>query len=172
MELPSQLLEQISFTTRPKIEGHMLIIMNKSTHEEHPSQPLQTNNKKFKIVVFLTAYNGIFNNTNSNNNFYFKKSFSDEAGYIQVSILKGAYELESLNIENKRNIIDESHFTETNYPFTIKPNFSTLGYIIEISPHGPIIRFMFNDSIRNLLGFNAGTLYEENNLSPNPFDIL
>ena len=31
---------------------------------------------------------------------------------------------------------------------------------------------MFDDSIRDLLGFNARTLYEEYNLSPNPVDIL
>ena len=42
MELPSKLLEQIAFNTRPKIEEHMLIFMDKSTHEEHLSQPLQT----------------------------------------------------------------------------------------------------------------------------------
>ena len=68
MELTSKLLEEIAFNTRPKIEEHMLIVMNKSTHEEHLSQPLQTNNKQFKIAVtFLTAYNGIFI---VNNNFF------------------------------------------------------------------------------------------------------
>ena len=51
MELPSKLLEQIAFNTRPKIEEHMLIIMDKSTHEEHLFEPLQTNNKQFKIAV-------------------------------------------------------------------------------------------------------------------------
>ena len=55
MELPSKLLEQIAFNTRPKIEEHMLTVMDKSTHEEHLSQTLQTNNKKFKIAItFLT----------------------------------------------------------------------------------------------------------------------
>ena len=49
MELSSKLLERIAFNTRPKIEEHMLIIMDKSTHEEHLSQPLQTNNKQFKM---------------------------------------------------------------------------------------------------------------------------
>ena len=72
MELPSKLLEQIAFNTIPKIEGHMLIVMDKSTHEEHLSQPLQTNNKQFKIAVtFLTGYNGFFSVTNSSNKFYF-----------------------------------------------------------------------------------------------------
>ena len=64
MELPSKILEQIAFITRPKIEEHMLIVMDNSTHEEQLAQPLQTKNKQFKIVVtFLTAYNGIFNVT-------------------------------------------------------------------------------------------------------------
>ena len=58
MELPSKLLEQIAFNTRPKIEEHMLIVMDKSTHEEHLFQPLQTNNNQFKIAItFLTGYN-------------------------------------------------------------------------------------------------------------------
>ena len=47
MELPSKLLEQIAFNTRPKIEENMLIVMDKSTYEEHLSQPLQTNNRRF-----------------------------------------------------------------------------------------------------------------------------
>ena len=72
MELPSKLFEQISFNTRPTIEEHSLIIMDKPTHEEHLSQPLQTINKQFKIAVtFLTGYNGIFNVTNSNNSVLF-----------------------------------------------------------------------------------------------------
>ena len=93
MELPSKLLEQIAFNTRAKIEEHILIVMDKSTHEEHLSQPLQTNNKQFKIAVtFLTAYNGIFNVTNSNKRFYFKKTITNENGFIQITISPGAYE--------------------------------------------------------------------------------
>ena len=43
----------------------MLIVMDKSTHEEHLSQPLPIKNKRFKIAVtLLTGYNGIFNVTN------------------------------------------------------------------------------------------------------------
>ena len=44
MELPSKFLERIAFNTRHKTEEHMLIVMNKSIHEEYLSQPLQTNN--------------------------------------------------------------------------------------------------------------------------------
>ena len=172
MELPSKLLEQIAFNTRPKIEEHMLIVMNKSIHEEHLSESLQTNNKQFKIAVtFLTGYNGIFNVTNSNIKFYFLKSITDD-DHIKITIPPGAYEIESLNNEIKRIIIDQEYYTETNYPFNIKPNFSTLGSIIEISTPGPAITFIPDDSIRGLLGFNKTTTFEEYNLSPHPVAIL
>ena len=86
MELPTKLIEQTAFHTRPKIEEHMLIVMDKSTLEEHLSQQLQTNNKQFKIgVSFLTGYNGIFNVTIVNNKFYFTKSISDKVGFIQIT---------------------------------------------------------------------------------------
>ena len=35
MELPSKSLEQIAINTRPEIEEHMLILMDKITQEEH-----------------------------------------------------------------------------------------------------------------------------------------
>ena len=72
----------------------------------------------------------------------------------------------------KGNIIDEGRFTETNYPFTMKQNFSTLGCIIEISSQGPLIKSLLDDSIQNLLGVNATTLIEEYNLSPSRVEFL
>ena len=48
MELPIKILDQIEINTRSKIEEHMLIVMDKSTHEEHLSQPLQTIIKQYK----------------------------------------------------------------------------------------------------------------------------
>ena len=60
MELPSKILEQIAFHTRSKNQQHIIFVLDKSAHEEHLSQPLQTNIKQFKIAVtFLTGYNGI-----------------------------------------------------------------------------------------------------------------
>ena len=135
MELPGKLLEQIAYNTRSKKEEHLLIVMDKNTHEEQLSQTLQPNIKQFKkAITFLTACNGIFNVTNENNKFYFKKTINNEDGFIIITIPPGAYEIEKLNNEIKRIIIDEEHYTEANYPFTMEPNFSTLGSIIEISP--------------------------------------
>ena len=158
MELPSKLLHQIAFNTRHKIEEHMLIVMDKSTPEELFSQPFKTNNKQFKIAVtFLTGCNGIFNVTSKKNNFYFVK----EDGCIQTLIPKGAFELETLNNETKRIIIEEENYTEANYSFTIEPKFSTLGSVIEISSQRTVTSFAPNGSVRGLLGFNATTIYEE-----------
>ena len=173
MELPSKLLEQIAFNTRPKMEEHMLIVMAKCTHEEQLSQPLETNNKQFRIAVtFLTGYNGIFNLTNKNNKFYFSKSIIDDNHFTQITIPQGAYELESLNKEIKKIITDQGHFSKSDYPFLIKPNFSTLGSIIEISNEESAISFIPDDSIRDLLGFNNTSIYENYNLSPKPVDII
>ena len=105
------------------------------------------------------------------NKFYFTKSITDD-GYIMITIPQGSYEIESLNDEIKRIIIDKNYYTLENYPFTIKPNFSTLGSIIEISPQGAVITFVHDDSIGNLPGFSKTTKFEEYNLSQNPVDIL
>ena len=92
--------------------------------------------------------------------------------FIQIRIPIGAYELESSNDEIKRNNVDGEHFIESDYPFHIKPNFSTLGSIVEIKPQGSLIGFVFNDSLGNLLGFDETILYEEYLLSKKPVDIL
>ena len=140
----------------------MLIVMDNSTHEEHLFQTLQTNNKQFKIAVtFLTGYNGIFIVTSSIIDFYSAKLITDKDSFLQISIPPGAYEIESLNIEVKRRIIEGGHFTEADYLFTIKPNFSTLSSIIEIPRHEPVITFLPDDSIRDLLGCNASTIFEK-----------
>ena len=171
MELTIKLLEQIAFNTKPKIEEHMLIVMDKSIHEDNLFQRLQIINKQLKKeVTFLTGYNGFSNVINSNNRFYFKKTITDEDYFIKITIPPGTYEIERLNNEIRRIVIYEGHYSEANYPFTIKPNFSTLGYIIDISPQGPIISFIFDNSIRDFSGFNARTLYEECTPSNNPVD--
>ena len=72
-----------------------------------------------------------------------------------------AYEIESLNNETKRIIIEEDSFTEVVYPLTKKPNFSTTESFIETSRREPLHSFLPNFSLRDLLGFNRSTLYEE-----------
>ena len=107
----------------------------------------------------------------SKNKFYFKNSITDGDDFVQITKPPDAYEIESLNKEIKRINFEEEHFTESNCPFQIKPNFSTPGSVIEKSPQTQIISFVFDDSIRSLPGFNETILYKEDNLSPNPVDI-
>ena len=64
----------------------------------------------------------------------------------------------------KRIFIDHGHYTAADYPFTIEPNFSTLGSIIEISSQGPVNTVVPKDSMRDILGFNKKKIYEEKNL--------
>ena len=102
MQLTNKLLEQIAFNTRPKLEEHLLIVMDKSTHQEHLIKLLQTNNNQFKIAVtFLSGYNINFIVTNTNIKFYSKKIITDEDGFVKITTPPGAYEIELLNDEIK-----------------------------------------------------------------------
>ena len=49
--------------------------------------------------------------------------------------------------------------------------FGTLGSFVEVLTPGPMISFVFDDSIGNLLGFNEILLWGKYNLSDNPVDI-
>ena len=100
------------------------------------------------------------------------KSITDDNHFTQIVISPGAYEIESLDNEIKRIIIDENHYTEANYPFKIKPDFTTLGSIVEITNPESVISFKADDSVESLLGFNKRSIYEEYNLSDNLVDIL
>ena len=170
MELPSKIIEQIAFTTRPRREEHLLIVMDKSTPEGHLSQPLQTGNKQFKVdVTFSTAYKGIFNIRSTNKKIYSKKSVTGKVGFIQLTISAGPYEVENLNDE-KKTIFQEGHSTYVDHPFIIQPICSTLCSIIEISRQEPLISFFTDDNVLDLSGLNPETIYEKYNSSPNPVD--
>ena len=73
---------------------------------------------------------------------------------------------ESLDQEIKRLIIAEGYITEEDCPFKLQPSFNTLCRNIEIMPgRGWQISFVQDDSLRDLLGFTAKLIHEENILS-------
>ena len=74
--------------------------------------------------------------------------------------------------EIKRIICEEEHFTEAEFPFLIKANFSFVGSIKEISRQVPLISFLPHGSITDFLGLIASAILEEYKLSSNPGDIL
>ena len=87
----------------------MLIVLDKSMQEEHLSQPLETIIIQFKIVViFLSGYNGVFNIPNEGKIFNFISVFG-EAKCNLIQVPRRAHELESLDAEIKRNIIEEGY---------------------------------------------------------------
>ena len=174
MELPRKKLEHIACKTRPKIEDQMWVVMDKSTHEEHLFQPLQTNSGQFKIVVtFLTGYNRIFNITIKKNKLFFTRSIKDDY-FIQAAIPPGAYEIEKLENEFKQIIIGEGHSIEDTYPYNIKPNVNTMGSNIKNSSkiEGSQIGFNPNNIMGDILGFEPQVLCEEYNSSEYPVDIF
>ena len=117
-KLLGEMLEQMAHNTRPKIEEQVLIGMDKSTHEEHLSQSLQTNIKRFIIAItFLTGYNGIFIVTCSDNIFYFKKTNTDGDDFTQITIPPGAYEIESLNNEIRSIFLMKNNSPNQNIRF-------------------------------------------------------
>ena len=124
------------------------------------------------LSVFLTGYNVIFNVTYGNNKSIFIPVF-EGAQYNLLTILPGAYEMESLNTEIKRNISDEGPFTEDEHPLTIKRNFSTLASIKKITPGSKWqISFIQEFTLRDLSGFKPTVIHDEYNLSDNPVDTL
>ena len=78
-----------------------------------------------------------------------------------------------MNNEIERKIIKEGFFTEAIYPFTIKPNFSTYGSVVEISLNitDKQIAFDLDDSMRNILRFKPVTIHDEHP-SDFTFDIF
>ena len=135
MELLSKILERTAFNTRPKVEEHVLNIIDKPTHEEHKFQLLHTHNKQYKlflIVTFLDVTNGSFFITSKNDEILFTKSSRDNNLNVIITP-PGSYDLKSLNDEIKGTFINKGYFCEKTYPFLIKPNFSISGSLIEIS---------------------------------------
>ena len=69
---------------------------------------------------------------------------------------------------------EEGYFQASTNPFKIKPNFSTLGSIIEISSNilGSQNVLTLDHSIKDLLGFKAEVKHEVFDLWDYPVDIL
>ena len=88
-----------------------------------------------------------------------------EINVITCNIPPGVEEIESLNEEFKWTIIDKECITEEDFPFTIKPNYSTLHSITGIRPaRGLQLSFVPDRTWRKLLAFKAKVIHDEWNL--------
>ena len=82
--------KQIS-TQDSKLKSIFLVVIDKSTLEEHFFQSLQTINKQFKIVVtFLIGYIGVFSVRDKNIKCIFKSLF-EGAQYNVFTLPPGAH---------------------------------------------------------------------------------
>ena len=70
-------LEQIAHNTQPKIEAHMNVVTDESSHEKKFSQSFITNNNQLiKAIICLTGCDGTFNiSTKSKKNLFHKINF-------------------------------------------------------------------------------------------------
>ena len=84
---------------------------------------------------------------------------------------KGAYELEAIDLEIKRLMVLNGDSDDETFPFSIKPNFTTQGSIIEVED-GWEVDFTHGGTIRNILGFDARIVSQKYNLSDHPVDII
>ena len=97
IEPQNKLLERIAFKTRTIVENKMLLLLDKSTHEENLSQPIQTKEQKqFKLAV--TSFKGIFNVTHKNNNFIFITLFEG----AEYNVFKLPQVLMNWKVQRKR----------------------------------------------------------------------
>ena len=85
----------------------MLIVLDRPAVEEKISQVVRANQNQFKFAVtFLTGYNGIFIGTAKSNKLIFISVFEGPEINV-ITIPPDAYEMESMDKENKRIKMDE-----------------------------------------------------------------
>ena len=143
MELPSKNLEQLAFTTRSEIEEQILIVMDKFTHEEHLSQPLQTLLESLSLLLpSLSGYFDIFNFKNKKIKIYFTRSINDD-DFTKNSLPIGSSEIENLYDETQLINIEPQYSTRIIYPFKNRAKFSMLGKIKETSSNITVSQIAF-----------------------------
>ena len=79
--------------------------------------------------------------------------------------------MKAIDLEIQRLMVLNGDSDGETFPFTIKPNFTTQGSIIEIEV-GWQIDSTYAGTIRNILGFNARKVSEKYNLSDHPVDLI
>ena len=73
---------------------------------------------------------------------------------VDIVIPKGADELEEIDLEIRRLMVLNGDSDGETFPFSIEPNFTRQGSIIEIENVWEL-DFTYAGTIRNILGFDA-----------------
>jgi hypothetical protein len=137
-------------------------------------QPIQLEiGKQYEMaLVSLDTYYSFPNVDATNNNFRY--SPDNGTTWKDILIPTGAYELEAINNYVQRTMKDNGDYDSVNDEFyiTILPDNNTLRSIVNIT--NPTYQVDFNppNSIRTLLGFDAGIILQGYNVSQNIVNIL
>ena len=134
----------------------------------HNSIFLDPNTKYEAALLSLDTYNSIPNITAGKNN---KFSYSTDNGntWKTIALNTGAYELDAINNEIKRQLIANG---DEDSAITITANVSRLTSIVSIGNLAYKIDFGIENSIGSVLGFGAVVVGHGYNESPNIVDIM
>ena len=108
----------MAFITSTRIDEGMLVVLVESTRERHLCQPLQTNIKQIDLssLVDITVILMLQVKKNA----VWQNHLLIKIVPIKITFPPDVYELDSLMDEIKRFNDDKTHFTEADYPLTIK----------------------------------------------------
>ena len=112
--------------------------------------------KKYEAALLsVNLYNSIPNITEENN--IFKYSIDNGSTWKIISLHKGSYELQAINDEIQRKMIQNGDFDTTNSEayITISAHISELKSIIHISNEAYLVDFNTENSIGLVLGFRS-----------------
>jgi hypothetical protein len=134
----------------------------------HDSVILDPNKKYEAALLSLDTYNSIPNITVNQNNIF---KYSTDAGdtWKTIALNTGAYELEAINNEIKRQIIAND---DDENAFNIAANISRLTSIVNIDNQNYKIDFGVDNSIGSILGFGKIIIGHGYNESSNIVNIM
>ena len=128
--------------------------------------------KKYEIAfLYLKSYHSIPNISEENNTF--KYSTDDGVTWKIITIATGSYELDTINNEIQRQMIDKGDYDETKNEFyiTISANLSRLTAIVNIKDPSYQVDFGVDNSIGSTLGFLPLVIKHGYNEAENIVDI-
>lgn len=182
-EAQMESLNRIADTLMHKENLYLTFTSNKSQFTTNFSKPhkLQHNRKYEAGLHYFTTSNYQTNIGENNNKFYYRiakkhRAITDVSlyeGEIRVITLeKGAYEIESLNNEIKRQMVEKQHLTDLKDPaFNMSINLSVFKVVIQLDPLKIGVDFTQPKSFRELLGFRPKVLIQPYNLADDTAQI-
>lgn len=136
-----------------------------------PPIHLDSNKEYEAALLSINLFNSIPNITEKNN--VFRYSINNGQTISRINLNTGSYELQAINDEIQRIMIERGHFnTATNEAYiSISPHISELKSIVYISNETYYVDFSVGNSIGPVLGFVNGIIRHGYNKSPNIVDI-